>query len=64
MSTDPTLVFDLNGTLTDPRALGKPWHVPELGPAVLDGAIQSAMAETLFGAYHEFREHLESALRE
>jgi 2-haloacid dehalogenase len=64
MPTQPTLVFDLNGTLTDPRALGMPWDVPELGPAVLDRAIQSAMAETLFGAFHEFREHLESALRE
>jgi 2-haloacid dehalogenase len=63
MSTDPTLVFDLNGTLTDPRALGAPWDVPELGPAVLDAAIQSAMAESLFGGYHEFREHIESALR-
>lgn len=64
MSTDPTLVFDLNGTLTDPRALGTPWEVPELGPAVLARAQQSAMAETLFGAFHEFREHIESALRE
>jgi 2-haloacid dehalogenase len=57
------VVFDLNGTLTDPAALGAPWEAPELGPEVLSGAIQSAMAETLFGAYHEFREHLESALR-
>jgi 2-haloacid dehalogenase len=57
------VVFDLNGTLTDLAALGAPWEAPELGPEVLDGAIRSAMAETLFGAYHEFREHLESALR-
>jgi 2-haloacid dehalogenase len=64
VATDPTLIFDLNGTLTDPRVLGSPWEVPELGLAVLDRTIQSAMAETLFGAYHEFRQHLEGALRE
>lgn len=59
----PTLLFDLNGTLTDPAALGAPWGLPELGEEVLAAAIQSAMAETLFGAYHEFSAHVESALR-
>jgi 2-haloacid dehalogenase len=58
-----TIVFDLNGTLTNPEALGAPWAAPELGVAVLAGAVQSAMAETLFGAYHEFSEHITSALR-
>lgn len=59
----PAILFDLNGTLTDPGALGAPWQAPDLGEAVLAGALQSAMAETLFGAYHEFSEHVEGALR-
>ena len=63
MAANSTLIFDLNGTLTDPSALGRPWRAPDLGGAVLTAAIQSAMAETLFGAYHEFNQHLEGALR-
>jgi 2-haloacid dehalogenase len=59
----PTLLFDLNGTLTDPEALGAPWGAAGLGEAVLRTAICSAMAETLFGSYHEFRYHIEDALR-
>ncbi len=63
MPATRTIVFDLNGTLTNPDALGAPWRAPELGAAVLAGAIQSAMAETLIGAYHEFSQHIEGALR-
>lgn len=63
MRAEQTLVFDLNGTLTDPAALGAPWQLPDLGDAVLTGAIGTAMAETLFGAHHEFSQHVESALR-
>lgn len=63
MSAPSAIVFDLNGTLTDPAALGAPWQMPGLGEIVLAGAVQSAMAETLFGAYHAFSEHIDAALR-
>lgn len=62
MAAVSALLFDLNGTLTDPAGLGSPWDAPELGTEILATAIESAMAETLFGAYHEFKRHIESAL--
>jgi 2-haloacid dehalogenase len=55
-------LFDLNGTLTDPSAVGELWGAPDLGPAALQLAVQSAMTETILGEYHEFREHLRGAL--
>lgn len=58
-----TVVFDLNGTLTDPAAIGEPWTLPELGGAVLESALLSAFAETLTGAYHDLSEHVAAALR-
>ncbi len=56
------LLFDLNGTLLDPAGLGRPWHAPELGPAVLQEAVRSAMADTLTGHYRPFDEHLRAAV--
>ena len=58
-----TVVFDLNGTITDPAAIGEPWALPELGGAVLESALQTAFAETLTGAYHDLSEHVGAALR-
>jgi 2-haloacid dehalogenase len=58
-----TVIFDLNGTLTDPAAIGDPWRLPDLGEAVLESALQTAFAETLIGGYHDFSAHLEAALR-
>lgn len=57
------VLFDLNGTLTDPRPLGAPWEAPELGEEALARAIQSAMVDTILGRYRDFSEHLESGLR-
>ena len=57
------LLFDLNGTLTDPRPLGAPWDAPDLGAEALARAVQSSMVDTILGRYRDFREHLESGLR-
>jgi 2-haloacid dehalogenase len=59
----PTALFDLNGTLTDPTAIGVPWNTAELGRTVLTTALQMAMAETIVGDYHDLSAHLEQALR-
>jgi 2-haloacid dehalogenase len=56
------IIFDLNGTLTDPAAIGAPWDDADLGSEVLSLAVQSAMIDTLVGDYREFREHIRSAL--
>jgi 2-haloacid dehalogenase len=56
------ILFDLNGTLTDPAPIGAPWGKPELGLEVLALAVRSAMTETILGDYRPFREHLRSAL--
>jgi 2-haloacid dehalogenase len=59
------VLFDLNGTLTDPRAIGAVWRLPELGLAVLAGAVQSAMVETILDAGpRPFRAHIEASLRD
>lgn len=62
-SDNHLVLFDLNGTLTDPGALGTPWRAPDLGDEALAAAIQSAMVDTILGRFREFREHVESGLR-
>lgn len=60
------VLFDLNGTLLDPRAIGAPLGVPDaeaLALAALDDAIAQAMADTLTGEFREFPEYLEAGLR-
>lgn len=56
------VIFDLNGTLTDPGPIGAPWNDANLGVEVLTLAVQSAMTDTVVGDYREFSEHLRSAL--
>lgn len=58
------VLFDLNGTLTDPGAIGRAWDAPDLGVAVLAAAVQSAMVETILGGTRAFSEHIEAALRD
>ncbi len=59
----PELVlFDLNGTLTDPAAIGAPWGERDLGSRVLDGAIRGGMTDALLGAWRPFSEHVAGAL--
>lgn len=57
------ILFDLNGTLTDARAIGEPWNAPDLGVESLALAVKSAMIDTILGEYRDFTEHLGSALR-
>ena len=57
------ILFDLNGTLTDPAAIGSPWRSSDLGGHVLSLAVQTAMVETILGRFSPFSEHIESALR-
>lgn len=60
----PTVVLlDVNGTLTDLRPIGSPWKRPDLGQAVLDGGVRTAMVDALLGtADRPFSDHLRSAL--
>lgn len=60
-----TVVFDLNGTLTDARRLGDAWgdDAPDgFGPAALDEAVMMAMADTLEGSFRRFPDLLRAAL--
>lgn len=57
-----TVVFDLNGTLTDPSAIGAPWEQPGLGRRVLEGAVCGAMTDALLDLWRPFAEHVEAAL--
>jgi len=54
------VLFDLNGTLTDPGVLLDP---PELGVAALDEANMMAMITVIDGRQVEFKTLLEAALR-
>lgn len=56
------VLFDLNGTLTDPAAIGGVWDRPDLGLRVLDGAIKGGMTDALLGTTRPFAEHVEGAL--
>jgi 2-haloacid dehalogenase len=56
------ILFDVNGTLTDPAGLGEPWGRPELGLPILRGAQQTAMVDALVGAYRPFPEHVRAAI--
>jgi len=60
------VVFDLNGTLTDVRALAEPWGgaaaPPRLGPEALDEAVMTSMVDTLSGVFRPFPELLRGAL--
>lgn len=60
-----TVVFDLNGTLTDANALAEPWGgaaPADFGPAVLDEAVMMSMVDTLDGAFRRFPDLLRGAL--
>jgi 2-haloacid dehalogenase len=60
-----TVVFDLNGTLTDSAALAAPWNgaaPARFGPEVLDEAIAMSMVDTLTGTFRRFPDLLRGAL--
>lgn len=56
------VLFDLNGTLTDPAAIGEPWNEPGLGADAIDLAVLYAMTDTILGDHRDFADHLRSAL--
>jgi 2-haloacid dehalogenase len=60
-----TVVFDLNGTLTQTAALAEPWQgaaPPRFGAEVLDEAVQMSMVDTLTGTFRRFPDLLHGAL--
>ena len=57
------VLLDVNGTLTDPSAIGAVWARPDLGERVLEQAISTAMvAALLHDGERTFREHLSAAI--
>lgn len=56
------VLFDLNGTLTDPSGLGEAWGRPDLGTRILDGAIETARTDTMVGRYRPLDQHLRASL--
>lgn len=57
------VLLDVNGTLTDPAAIGAPWGRPEVGERVLAGAVQSAMVEALLHpGERPFADHIRAAI--
>ena len=57
------VLLDVNGTLTDPSAIGSVWGRPELGERVLQHAISTAMvAALLHDVERTFRDHLSAAI--
>lgn len=57
------VLFDVNGTLTDPSAIGEPWGRPGLGDRVLEQAVSTAMVDAILrvGA-RPFSDHLRAAV--
>ncbi|MEV4420580.1 haloacid dehalogenase type II [Patulibacter sp. NPDC049589] len=56
------ILFDLNGTLTDPGPLGAPWDRPDLGLRILGDAVRGGMTDALTGGVRPFADHLRAAL--
>lgn len=62
--TRPRIVLlDVNGTLTDPAAIGAVWGRPELGGRVLGQAVATAMVDALLDrGDRAFSDHIRAAL--
>jgi 2-haloacid dehalogenase len=59
----PIVLFDVNGTLTDPAPIGAPWGRPELGVQALDRAVHTAMVDALLGTGDRpFSAHVRAAV--
>jgi 2-haloacid dehalogenase len=58
------VLFDVNGTLLDPRALTEGWpDAPAgLGLSVLDQTVAQAMTDTMTGGFRPFTDYLRAAL--
>src|SRR3954452_5507217 len=62
MVSGMVVLFDVNGTLTDPAGLGEPWGRPDLGLAMLRAAVQTAMVDAFAGVYRPFAEHVRAGI--
>jgi len=58
------VLFDVNGTLLDPRALTASWDgaPADLGLSVLDTTVLQSMVETMTGGFRPFTEYVHAAL--
>jgi 2-haloacid dehalogenase len=58
------VLFDVNGTLLDPRALTSSWDgaPPALGLSVLDQTVLQSMVDTLSGEFRPFTDYIRAAL--
>jgi 2-haloacid dehalogenase len=58
------VLFDVNGTLLDPRALTASWEgaPPGLGLSVLDLTVLQSMVDTLTGEFRPFTDYIRAAL--
>jgi 2-haloacid dehalogenase len=58
------VLFDVNGTLLDPRALTSSWEgaPPALGLSVLDQATKQAMTDSMTGGFRPFPDYVRAAL--
>src|SRR3954463_425169 len=58
------VLFDVNGTLLDPRALTASWEgaPPGLGLSVLDQTVLQSMVDTLTGEFRPFTDYIRAAL--
>jgi len=58
------VLFDVNGTLLDPRALTASWEgaPPGLGLSVLDQTVLQSMVDTIGGEFRPFTDYVEAAL--
>jgi 2-haloacid dehalogenase len=62
MERPQIVLFDLNGTLTDPSVIGRAWGEPGLGLRVLEGAVRGGMTDALTGSSRPFSDHVAAAL--
>lgn len=58
------VLFDVNGTLLDPRALTASWEgaPPGLGLSVLDQTVLQSMVDTIGGEFRPFTDYIRAAL--
>lgn len=56
------VLFDLNGTLTDPAPVGEALGAPASGSVMLDAAVQTACVDALTDVYRPFAEHIRAAV--
>lgn len=56
------VLFDLNGTLTDPAPIGEALGAAGLGDVVLERAVRSAFVDALTGVHRPFATHVRGAV--